>query len=72
MNLYHYYDRSIGPFKSLTAVSADEARAVIERIKQIKPSAQCAQRNDKYVQYHFLMGSTVRNVILRFTCRMIA
>lgn len=65
MNLYHYYDRTIGPFKSLTAVSDDEARAVIERIKQTKPSAQCAQRNDKYVQYRHNCEAILRRECMK-------
>ena len=51
MYLYHYYDSTIGPFKSLTAISPDEARAVLEEIKVTKPNSQSATRHDKYVQY---------------------
>ncbi len=29
MCLYHYYDSTIGPFKSLTAISPDEATDVV-------------------------------------------
>ena len=51
MYLYHYYDSTIGSFKSLTAISPDEARAVLEEIKVTKPNSQSATRHDKYVQY---------------------
>ena len=33
MFLYHFYDARSGPFRSLTSVSQDEAREIIERIK---------------------------------------
>ena len=51
MFLYHFYDARSGPFKSLTSISQDEAREVIERIKIERPNSQCALRHDKYVQY---------------------
>ena len=51
MYLYHFFDSRTGPFKSLTALPPEEARAVIERIKQERPDSQCAQRHDKYVPY---------------------
>ncbi len=51
MNLYHYYDRTIGPFKSLTEISLDEAKAVLDDLKRTRPESQPASRNDKYVQY---------------------
>ncbi len=51
MDLYHYYDRTIGPFKSLTEISLDEAITVLDDLKRTKPKSQSASRNDKYVQY---------------------
>ncbi len=51
MFLYHFFDARTGPFKSLTSISQDEAREVIERIKIERPNSQCAARHDKYVPY---------------------
>ena len=51
MNLYHYYDKAIGPFVNLSEVSVEEAKAIIEKIKLEKPTSQCASRHDKYVEY---------------------
>ena len=34
MYLYHFYDARSGPFRSLTSISQDEARDVIERINK--------------------------------------
>ena len=31
MNLYHYYDKRSGPFKSLTALSNEEILGIIEK-----------------------------------------
>ncbi len=51
MNLYHYYDSTIGPFKSLTQLPMPKAREILDDIKITKPKSQSAQRHDKYVQY---------------------
>ena len=51
MNLYHYYDKRTGPFKSLTALSDEEAQVVLERVKKEYPSSLCAQRDDRYLEY---------------------
>ena len=50
MNLYHFYDIRTGPFKSLTGISSEEAKEVLERIKAEHPDSMCAQRNDTYVE----------------------
>ncbi|WP_034449805.1 hypothetical protein [Butyrivibrio sp. AE2032] len=50
MNLYHFYDVRTGPFKSLTKIPAEEAKAVIGRIREERPDSMCAQRNDTYVE----------------------
>ena len=51
MYLYHFYDARSGPFRSLTSISQDEARKVMERIRTERPNSQCASRPDKYVEY---------------------
>lgn len=51
MYLYHYFDKRTGPFKSLTAVSREEAQKVMNQIKEEYPNSQCASRHDKYVEY---------------------
>lgn len=51
MYLYRFFDKRTGPFKSLTAVSAEEAKTVMEKIRRERPNSQCAQRHDKYVEY---------------------
>ena len=39
MFLYRFYDARSGPFRSLTSISQDEAREVIERIKVERPKS---------------------------------
>lgn len=49
MYLYHYYDKKSGPFKSLTKVSSDEAREILERIRIQRPDSMCAKRDEDYI-----------------------
>jgi hypothetical protein len=49
--LYHYYDATTGPFLNLSALSDEEATAVLSEIKMNKPYTQPAQRHDNYVEY---------------------
>lgn len=32
-NAYHYFEQSLGPFKNLSSLSADEAETVIQKIR---------------------------------------
>lgn len=65
MFLYHYYDAAVGPFVSLSDLPGDQARAVLETIKQTKPKAQSAQRHDKYVEYRRNCESIIRAAFIR-------
>ena len=51
MDLYHYYDRTIGPFRNLSDLSVEEAGAVLARIRQEKPGSQSAGRDPLYVEH---------------------
>lgn len=50
MFLYHYYDKSIGPFVNLSDLPLDQAQSVLDTIKMTKPRSQSAQRNPAYVE----------------------
>ena len=50
MDLYHYFDRRTGPFKSLTKLSPEKAKEVLEAVKAERPASFCAQRNEEYVE----------------------
>jgi len=65
MNLYHYYDSAIGPFKSLTAIPIDEAKIVLDEIKKTRPGSQSAQRHDKYVQYRHNCEAILRRECIK-------
>lgn len=47
MDLYHFYDRRTGPFKSLTKLKPEDAKEVLEKIKAERPDSFCAQRNEE-------------------------
>ena len=47
MDLYHYFDRRTGPFKSLTKLKPEDAKEVLEKIKIERPDSFCAQRNEE-------------------------
>ena len=49
MYLYHYYDKRSGPFRSLTALTQDEADSVLAKIKQDRPASLTAQRDADYI-----------------------
>lgn len=50
MNLYHYYDSTVGPFRSLSDLSIEEANEVLRQIARTKPDVQCAKRQADYMQ----------------------
>jgi len=49
LNLYHYFDKSVGPFVSLSDLPKEEAEAILKKIKQTKPNTQSATRQSAYV-----------------------
>ncbi|MGN0425240.1 MAG: hypothetical protein ACI4FY_07980 [Acetatifactor sp.] len=51
MYLYHFFDKRTGPFQSLTSIEPEEAKKIMQQIKEERPDSQCAQRHDKYVEY---------------------
>ncbi len=51
MCLYHYYDKSGAPFRNLSELSVEDAKAVLEKIKAATPNSYSAKRHDKYVEY---------------------
>lgn len=60
MILYHYFDRSTGPFRTLSDLPEDEAKTLLEEAKRERPGSQCAQRHDKYVEYRHKCESILR------------
>jgi hypothetical protein len=50
MYLYHYYDKSVGPFVNLSDLPPEEAEAVLAAIKEKKPNVQSAKRHPTYIE----------------------
>ena len=50
MYLYHYFDKTIGPFKNLTDASVEDAKSILDDIKICKPNVQCAKRHSTYME----------------------
>ena len=65
MNLYHYYDKRSGPFKSLTTLSNEEAFSVLEKIKADRPNSFSAQRDIDYVVKRSKCESIVREHVIK-------
>jgi hypothetical protein len=40
MYLYHYFDKTIGPFVNLSDLPIDEAKTIMDKIKKEKPAVQ--------------------------------
>ena len=47
MFLYHYYEKTIGPFKNLSDLPVMEAEKIIRTIKKNKPSSMAGQMDSK-------------------------
>lgn len=65
MFLYHYYDKSIGPFKNLSDISLGEANKVLQEIALNKPNTQCAKRSVDYMQARLYYEDILRNEFQR-------
>lgn len=65
MVLYHYYDKRSGPFRNLSELSIDEAKAMLEEIRANRPSSQCAQRHNRYVEYRRNCEDILRREFLK-------
>lgn len=61
MFLYHYYDKSVGPFKNLSDLPIKEANRVLKEISVTKPDAQCAKRTADYMQARLYYENILRN-----------
>lgn len=64
MELYHYYDLRSGPFRSLTALPEDEARAVFDEVRRSRPASMGAQRDDDYLRRRRRCEALVREAFI--------
>jgi len=49
MHLFHYYDTTIGPFRNLSDLPIDEAKAILDEIRNTRPNVQSASRQSGYM-----------------------
>ena len=61
MFLYHYYDKSIGPFKNLSDLTTEEANKVLKEIATTKSNVQCAKRSADYMQARVYYENILRS-----------
>ncbi len=61
INLYHYFDKAVGPFVSLSDLSINDAKSILQTIKATKPNSQGAQRHDNYVEYRRNCENVIRS-----------
>jgi len=59
--LYHYFDKTIGPFVNLSDIPMDEANSILNSIKVTKPNSQSAQRDVKYVEHRRNCENIIRS-----------
>lgn len=65
MELYHYYDKNTGPFKSLSDVSKEEAQKLLNDIRTNKPHVQCAQRQTGYMENRYFYENLIRSLFIK-------
>lgn len=65
MYLYHYYDKSIGPFMNLSDIPMDEAKRILNEVKQNRPNSQCAGRHAEYMETRLYYEGLVRNLFIQ-------
>jgi len=64
MYLYHYFDKRSSPFLSVTAIPAEQGRAVIEQMKLERPLSMCAKRDAGYIDKRLRCEKMVREAFI--------
>jgi len=60
MLLFHYFDKEIGPFVNLSDIPIDEAKSVLDTIKETKPYVQSAMRQPAYMDRRHVIEEILR------------
>lgn len=61
--LYHYFERKVGPFVSLSDLSIEEAQQIQNRLK-IENKCFAAQRNERYLARRQYLEQLVRTMFI--------
>lgn len=65
MYLYHYYDKSVGPFKNISDLSDEDANSLLQDIRRTKPTSFCAQRSSDYMALRRHYETILRNEFVK-------
>lgn len=65
MDLYHYYDKTGGPFRNLSEITREEANAVLRKIKKDKPEVQSAKRDEDYMFRRHMYEDIIRKEFIK-------
>lgn len=70
MYLYHYFDKNDGPFRNLSDISMEEAKLILNHIKESRPKAQASARHDSYMENRLEYENIARKLFLEMGGRM--
>lgn len=65
MYLYHYFDKTVGPFNNLSDLPIENANTILNTIKKSRPNSQVAQRHAKYVEYRHNCERILRSEFIK-------
>ena len=63
-DLYHYFEKNIGPFKNLSDLSIEEAQVILNEIKESNITF-AAQRYDGYLKRRFELEQIARKIFIK-------
>ena len=65
MFLYHYYDRTTGPFRNLSDLNPAKAQQVLDDIRRTKPGSFCSKRQESYIKDRLYYERVLREEFLK-------
>ena len=65
MKLYHYYEKVMGPFKSISDLPDEEAEQILKNIRMEKPDIFLAMRPDDYLLKRRRFEEILRNEFIK-------
>ncbi|MGM1048082.1 MAG: hypothetical protein ACQEXX_18335 [Bacillota bacterium] len=61
--LYHYYEKSKGPFMNLSDLTLIQAQNVLDKLKR-ESDVMAAHRNDEYLERRYELEQIARNIFI--------
>lgn len=65
MKLYHYFEKEIGPFKSISELPDEEAENILQSIRINKPDIFLSKRPDDYLLKRRRFEEILRNEFIK-------